>query len=95
MLVQRLGAVHIQAGLATVLWAVAGPLEPDWQLHRSPWHNGLGAEFYRHGLGLVAVLVVAYGVVVMAVPSFSRHDHATGVAPPQPSRVGGAGAGRG
>jgi hypothetical protein len=77
-LVQRLGAVHIQAGLATVLWTVAGPLEPDWQLHHSPWHNGFGAEVYRHGLGMVAVLVVGYGVVVMAVPSFSRHDPASG-----------------
>ncbi len=77
-LVQRLGAVHIQAGLATALWTIAGPLEPDWQLHKTPWHNGLGAEIYRHGLGLLAVLVIGYSVVVMAVPSFSRHDHAPG-----------------
>lgn len=73
-LVQRLGAVHIQAGLATALWTVAGPLEPDWRRHRSEWPAGVLGAIHRHGIGLLAALVVGYGVVVIGWPSFSRHD---------------------
>ena len=73
-LVQRLGAIHVQAALAGALWAIAGPLEPRWQIQRP---GQLGAELYRHPLGLVAAVVIGYGVVVLAVPSFSRHDRST------------------
>ena len=70
-LVRRLSGVHVQAGLAAALWAVAGPLERSWRIDGV---SRLGSELSRHPFGLLAALVISRGVVAMAVPSFSRHD---------------------
>ncbi len=74
--VRRLRQVHLQVGAIAVLWLVAGAFERPWQLSGDDptgWGNAgriLWLELHTHWIGLFCLAVLAYGLVVLAVPSY-------------------------
>jgi hypothetical protein len=71
--VRRLRATHMQTGFALILWTMIAPTERDWGFGSgdpSGFFARVWLEIHTHIPSLVAALVMLYGCVLLAVPSY-------------------------
>jgi hypothetical protein len=65
--VRRLRLLHVQCGLALILWMVAAPTEPNW--HR---HQGISV-LGDHPMFFLTAVVVLYGNVALASSAYTGY----------------------
>ena len=76
--VRRLRAVHVQVGIAAIVWTLLGPLQAPWDVSATrpdlrAWSKTpqlIAYELRIHLWSLVPIGVVLYAVISLAVPQF-------------------------